>query len=563
MTTPLAGLVEEEERLAGGAKGLAALRLLLASLAIAVTLALAAVQGAEIAAKVFGFHPVYTLAVVACAVDVIYLLFLRKARAARRLAGLVAAGLTLDILMGAALVHLTGGYASPFLPLLFAWVIAAGAVLSGRAALGAASLAVVCLSATLVLRDFERPAGLMRAGAFHLAQSGALFVVAYLAGQLSRRMAAARLLADDVLASLHEGLVVLDSRGRISFANRVAARLLRTELPGGQYLAQALSAAHLAPVRALLESRERFGPERAEIAGAGGARVTLAVSGTAARDARGTVRGTIALISDRSAERALEQATRLAEQRRTVSELAMSIAHEIRNPLAAIRSAAQEVGRERNISSSGRELAGVVIAESDRLDRIVTDFLTFARPRPPVFAPVALRELAAEALELVGRSLPAAKRIELANLILAGTACPADADQLRQAVLNLALNSAAAIDGAGTIRVSARRAPLGDFVAGMSPARRARAGAERRGGAADARPGLVLEVADDGAGMDAATLARAGEPFFTTRPEGTGLGLAIAERVAAAHGGALDIASTPGRGTVVRLWLSAAREENR
>lgn len=565
MSTPLYALVEEEERLEGGAKALAALRLLLASLAIAVTLTLAAAEGRLTGAQIFGHHPVYSVAVLVCAVDLAYLFLLRRARAAGRLAMLIAAGLALDILMGAALVHLTDGFSSPFLPLLFVWIIAAGAVLSGRAAFGAASLAVVCLSIGLVLRSSGHHEELWRAGAFHLAQSGALFIVAFLAGQLSRRLAAARLLADDVLASLHEGLLVLDARGRISFANPQAGRLLGAELASGEYLARALSRSDLAPVRALLlEARERFEPQRVELPGhTNGRPAALAVSGTAVRDSKARFRGLIAVISDRSAERALEAANRLAEQRRRVGELAMSIAHEIRNPLAAIRGAAQEIGREKNISPTGRELASVVISESDRLDRIVTDFLTFARPRPAIFARVQLRELAAEVLDLVGRSVGPERRMELVNDVSAGACCQADTDQLRQALLNLGLNSLTAMnDGrAGRIRFSSRQASFGEFLSTFKPERRARYAPPSALPETLSRAGVVLEVADDGAGMDADTLERAGEPFFTTRPDGTGLGLAIVERVAAAHGGALDIASTPGHGTCVSMWLAAAQEQ--
>jgi len=572
MTTPLAGLVEEEERLEGGARGLAALRLLLASLAIAVTLTLrVATEGTEAAAQLFGVHPVYTVAVAACIVDVVYLFALRHARAARRLALLVAAGLGADILMTSTLVYLTRGYASPYLPLLFVWVIAAGAVLSGRAAFGAASLVVVCLSSALILRHFsvypgdglERPAevgGLWQAGAFHLAQSGAFFIVAYLAGVLSRHLAAAQLLADEVMASLHEGLLVLDRYGRVSFANRRAARLLGVELPRRAAMEEALSGERLPPARALLASQRRFGPVLVELPGVveGGEPLTLAISGTAVRSPRGAFRGLIAVISDRSAERALSAARRLAEQRRQLGELAMSIAHEIRNPLGAIRSAVQEIGREPALSATGKELADVVLAESDRLDRIVGDFLTFARPKPPALTTVRLRNLVADAQEIAARSIPPGKAVEVVNEVDAGTICLADADQLRQALLNLDLNAIAAIDGAGRVRVSARPMGRAEFLSALPADRRARLSAVAPMDWGASRPGLVLEVADNGTGMDPEALRRAGEPFFTRRAGGTGLGLAIVERIASAHGGAVNVTSEPGAGTTVQIWLPAA-----
>jgi two-component system sensor histidine kinase PilS (NtrC family) len=576
LTTPLAGLVEEEERLEGGAKVIAGIRLLLATLAIAVTATLqAASEGGETAVsghRIFGWHPVYLAAVVYCFVDVAYLFLLRYARAAQRVALLVASGLAVDILVGAGLVLLTGGHESAFLPLLFVWIIAAGTVLSGRMAFGASSLAVVCLSLALILRHFglypggvagrpEATSLLWRGGAFHLAQSGAFFMVAYLAGALSRHLAAAQLVADQVLASMQEGLVVLDRDLRVRFSNPEAARLLDAELPRGTLAAEALAGERLELVRRMLTARGKFGPALVELPAPDGEEpATVAISGTPVRSPRGAFRGLIAVISDRKAERQLEQAQRLAEQRRVLSELAMSIAHEIRNPLGAVRSAVQEIGGEADISDGGRELVDVVLSESDRLDRIVTDFLTFARPRPPNAVPVRLRNLVAETQETVARGAGDGSEIRLVNDVAPETQLTADAELLRQALLNLGLNAAAAIDGSGTIRASTCSETLGEFGERMSPARRARQAAAGLAEAPASRPGVVVELSDDGAGMDAETLRRAGEPFFTTRAGGTGLGLAIVERVAAAHGGAVDIESTPGAGTKVRMWFPAREE---
>jgi signal transduction histidine kinase len=262
------------------------------------------------------------------------------------------------------------------------------------------------------------------------------------------------------------------------------------------------------------------------------------------------------VVSDRSVERQLEAARRLAEQRRAVSELAMSIAHEIRNPLGAVRSAVQEIGREPQISAGGLELIDVVMSESDRLDRIVGDFLTFARPRPPQMEAVRLRNLVAEAQELVARSVPDDRRVAMINDVPQNIRLVADPEQLRQALLNLGLNAAAAITDSGKVSVGARATTLAEFTAGVSP--------ERRPAVAGGKPdqeGLIVEVRDDGSGMDEDTLHKAVEPFFTTRPGGTGLGLSIVERVAAAHGGAVNLTSRPGEGTTVQIWLPARTED--
>ncbi len=571
MTSPLAGFVEEEERLAGGARGLAALRLVLATLAIAVTVILQASRNAPGAGAsgplLLGWHPVYSAAIAYCVVEIIYLFMLRYARAAQRVAWLVAAGLTADIIVGSALIYFTGGYESAFLPLQFVWIIAAGTLLSGRMAFGAASLAVVGLSVSLLIKHFggvpgrpEASRQLWRAGAFHLGQSGASFAVAYLAGALSRQLAAAQLVADQVLASLQEGLVVLDRNLNVRFANPEAERLLGVKLKRGEPVAEPLSDDRLEMVRRMFTAHGRFGPALVELPDADGSGAqTLAISGTPARSPQGSFRGLIAVISDRSAERQLEEARRLAEQRRTFSELAMSIAHEIRNPLGAVRSAIQEIGREPQLSSGSRELVGVVLSESDRLDRIVTDFLTFARPRPPVLAPVRLRMLVDEAGETIALSAGEADKVQVINTVAANLELMADAELLRQAFLNLGLNASVAMPQGGSISVSTREEELAEFCSRMSPVRRARRTASGLSEEPGHRSGLVLLVRDDGKGMDPETLRRAGEPFFTTRSGGTGLGLAIVERMATAHGGAVNITSD-GNGTEIQIWFPVTQE---
>jgi two-component system, NtrC family, sensor histidine kinase PilS len=577
VSTSLAGFVEEEERLAGGARGIAALRLVLATLAIAITLILEAARDvsgpAAAGPQLFGWHPVYWAAIAHCIVEVVYLFLLRYARAAQRVAALVTAGLAADIIVGAALVYLTGAYESAFLPLIFVWIIAAGTVLSARMAFGAASLAVVGLSTGLLLKHFgifpggvpERPetsAELWRAGAFHLGQSGALFVVAYLTGALSRQLAAAQLVADQILASLQEGLVVLDRNLLVRFANPEAERLLNVRLPLARPVAELLGDERLEMVRRMFTARGKFGPALVELSSPDGeSLLTLAVSGTPARSPQGAFRGLIAVISDRSAERQLEEARRLAEQRNTFSELAMSIAHEIRNPLGAVRSAVQEIGREPRLSSSARELVEVVISESDRLDHIVTDFLTFARPRPPQLAPVRLRSVVAEAIETILLSTREEQHVEFVNQVPDYTEIVADAEFLRQALLNLGLNAVPGLGDDGSIHIGTRAETLGEFCSRMSPTRRARRAASGLTEELAERGGLTLFMRDNGEGMDADTLRRAGEPFFTTRPGGTGLGLAIVERITTAHGGAVNIESKSGKGTEVQIWLPRAKEK--
>ncbi|MHC5020520.1 MAG: two-component system sensor histidine kinase NtrB, partial [Planctomycetota bacterium] len=168
--------------------------------------------------------------------------------------------------------------------------------------------------------------------------------------------------------------------------------------------------------------------------------------------------------------------------------------------------------------------------ESDRLDGIITQFLDFAAMRGPRPRAVPAQQLLDEtALLLRARDLPA--DIELETEAPDGFAVWGDADQMRQVLLNLALNGVEAMRAeGGTLVMTAREAP-------------------GTGG------GSLLQVRDTGPGIPEADLPKLGTPFYSGRPQGTGLGLAVVHRIVGAHGGTVRIESSPGAGTTVTCVL--------
>lgn len=222
------------------------------------------------------------------------------------------------------------------------------------------------------------------------------------------------------------------------------------------------------------------------------------------------------------------------EQLAAVGELAAAIAHEVRNPLAIIGNAVAGL-RRKSVRDEDREvLLGIVTEEADRLNHLVTDLLRFARPTRLQRARLDLLELIQDTQVPLGEAHLEARAEE------GGRVVSADANLLRAAFDNVIQNAAQAMPGGGSIAVN------------LVPAKR------------DALDGVRVTVADSGAGMDAATLGRALDPFFTTRPSGTGLGLPIVQRIVHAHGGDLKLESEIGHGTKVVIWLpliSAASSE--
>ncbi|MFP5239647.1 MAG: two-component system sensor histidine kinase NtrB, partial [Acidobacteriota bacterium] len=218
----------------------------------------------------------------------------------------------------------------------------------------------------------------------------------------------------------------------------------------------------------------------------------------------------------------LEQSRQLA----TVGRLAAGVAHEIRNPLSALRGFAQLFAFKLKGREPEESYARTMVQEADRLGRVVTDLLYLAKPRPLEPAPVELAALCGELESLLRFDLE--RRNAAFATALEAPEAFADPDALKQALINLVLNALAALPAEGgtvTVRSQARQG------------------------------GTAVSVQDDGHGMSEEERARALEPFFTTRRDGSGLGLAIVQSIVRHHGGELEIESDPGLGTRVTMFF--------
>jgi len=216
-----------------------------------------------------------------------------------------------------------------------------------------------------------------------------------------------------------------------------------------------------------------------------------------------------------------------AEHLATLGELATGLAHEIRNPLAGIAGVMDIVGRDLPASSPAREVLSEVQQEILQIKRILSDLLETARPKPPDFRPGDLNSTTEHAVTLA-RQQAISRPIEI-RLSKAHDLPPVehDAGQIQQVLLNLLLNAIQAIDQSGNIRV--------------------------RLGSEDGF--ATVAVSDTGHGIPPEHLANIFRPFFTTKKRGTGLGLSLVSRIVEAHGGRIEVSSTPGQGSQFMLWL--------
>jgi signal transduction histidine kinase len=230
-----------------------------------------------------------------------------------------------------------------------------------------------------------------------------------------------------------------------------------------------------------------------------------------------------ALAARQIAAAGAERRARLV-QLATLGRFSAQLAHDLRNPLAALRGAAQFLETELRPDPSKRDLALLLVEQCDRLQRTLEAYQRLAQIEA-VRQPLEVNEVVRQVISLQPF---VSDRVSLKTELAQGLpSCRADRELLASAVENLVKNAFEAIDGKGQVTV--------------------RTGLEERG--------VVVHVEDDGAGMDARRRARAFEEFFTTKAGGSGLGLSFVRRVAEAHGGDVTLRSEEGRGTVVKLRL--------
>jgi two-component system NtrC family sensor kinase len=252
--------------------------------------------------------------------------------------------------------------------------------------------------------------------------------------------------------------------------------------------------------------------------------------------------------ADQRAE--LEARLRRSEAGAAIGQLAAGVAHDFGNMAQAVTGGARMIGAHARDPDRVLQLAGLIASQAERASALATRMLGFARRGAADGgregrAPIDVDHVLAEVAELLRQGLRAGVRLHVARGASAPLRVRADRAELEAAIVNLCVNARDAMPSGGDIMLTAER---GSATGGGAQAEGLAQGHYAR-----------IAVRDSGTGMDAATLARVGEPFFTTKPagQGTGLGLSMARGFAVRAGGALRIESVPGAGTTVTLWLPA------
>ncbi len=446
-----------------------------------------------------------------------------------------------DVLIATSLVFITGGPESPFTFTYSLAVVAASILLSQRGALATAAVCSACYGALLAAFLLREPGPvaptlLVRSGYLLTSNVLAHFLIAALTGYLSRqlRTTGGRLSASQAdlrrLSTLHKqildstpsGILTCEVGGRVTFINPAALSILGVD-------AQAVVSAQVEELLPGVDVQGQVARHELQVETPRGPRI-LGLSVGPLEGTGGASR--LIIFQDLTALRRTEDELRRADRLAALGTLAAQLAHEIRNPLASMRGSAQMLAQDAKGDVGAERLTAILLRESDRLSRLVEDFLRFARPPPPQLQPVALEVLISETVEML-RADPLGRGVQVV-LELTPVRARVDPDQLRQVLLNLLRNAFQAAGAGGRVRVSL---DVGEEGAPQ------------------------LRIWDSAGAIPEEHLGRIFEPFFTTRSGGTGLGLSSAHSIVRAHGGRIQVSSAPQVGTEFVVALPSAAEE--
>jgi len=468
-----------------------------------------------------------------------------------------------DALLETGLLHYSGGVGSQFSMIYCLTIVAAAFLLDIPGGLGSAALASGLFVGYGILQTagwIDPPAidGLVRGGRpvgllstyMHVS---VFFLVGAVGGYLSHRISLnrrelesaesrfqqLRIDTDFIVNNMSSGVLVVDSDGLIVTLNPSAERILG--MSTGDVLLRHVDAVLgkrapqlAADLAAALTSGEGKKRHEVTIENENGERTPLGVSVSLLRDDDGSSRGVVLVFQDLTEVCEMRERVRKADRLAAVGALSAGIAHEIRNPLASISGSIELLYNELELDGENARLMELVMRESDRLDRIITDFLNFAKLRQPRKRPVDICNCLEEVATLVRNNPTIIEGVVIDLRTVALPPVRVDDEQIRQVFFNLLINSCEAMVDGGRLEIVVEQSD---------------------------EETVRIYLRDEGPGITAEDVARLFEPFFTTKTDGTGLGLAIANKIVTAHGGHVEFKNRESGGAEFVIELPIGRVE--
>jgi two-component system sensor histidine kinase PilS (NtrC family) len=439
--------------------------------------------------------------------------------------------LVIDALSAIALIFLTGGIESWFNSLPLIITIAAAIVVNKKAGYVIAIISSIMYGSLIDLQYYKvipipyDPMLLEKDFLYNIfSHISALFLTSYLIGHLTSRLERKGIDFEDlslfnkeVIENTPSGLFTTDNFGFIKIFNKAAENITGIQ----RYSATGQHVNSILPFIGVPDDFERMEEEL----DTGSGRRILGITMTKMKDIKGQETGFIGIFQDLTEIKRLEHEIKQKESMAAIGELSANIAHEIRNPLASLKSSV-EMMKENYVDSGKREkLMDIALNEMDRLNTIITDFLEYSKPKPVEMKDFDLHSVLNQTIELLKTSRGPGMKF---SVNLSGPLnIKADEEKLHQVFWNLGINALDSMPNGGTLSVNTVLSN-----------------------------GMVnIAFEDTGKGITPEDSERIFYPFFTTKKKGTGLGLSIANRIIEDHGGIITVRSVPDQGTRFDIYI--------
>ena len=452
-----------------------------------------------------------------------------------------------DIVIISGIVLFTGGGKSVFAFLYIAAILSASILLSFNSSL---LMATICSIFFLTVVHMEHSGFIASAFAFNEyslpMNSGdlwayttmkilAFYLTAFLSGYLSRRIGLLQSFQQNILNSFSSGFISMNHDCIVTYLNAAGAQLLQR--PRSKCVGQPVSSIFPVPEgrpspleEAVKQQQEWRGKEITVIRG-DGAQIPIGITVSPLKSGGKEHMGSIASFIDLTELKRMEEMLRRRDKLAAIGEMSASLAHTIRNPVAAIRGAVQEMAENNKSEGTDAQLMGIVIRESDQLSKMISGFLNFVGNGRCEKDSFEVGMFLDEVVQTAKHCFVTNGNIDIVHECdddIGKITC--DRGQIREAMLNLIQNSVEAMPGGGSLRVKAYRNM-------KSPNH------------------VFFLVQDEGEGIIPGAQSKIFDPFYTTKRNGTGLGMAIVHRIVTSHGGLIDVASKQGLGTTVTIGL--------
>jgi two-component system sensor histidine kinase PilS (NtrC family) len=453
-----------------------------------------------------------------------------------------------DLIVISSIVLLTGSSRSVFAFLYIVAILSSSILLSFNWSLLFATMCSVCFLLVAVLEGygfapaasaFRSQMGPMNTGelwAYTVMKILAFYLTAFLSGYLSRRVGLLQSFQQNILSSFSSGFISVNPDCCVTFLNAPGADILGRTVAEcvGEHVLSVFPTVNGEPnplVQAVTEQREWRGREITAVRG-DGEQIPVGITISTLRSSGNNHLGAIASFIDLTELKRMEEMLRRRDRLAAVGEMSASLAHEIRNPVASIRGAVEELAAEDSEDAeTNAQLMDIVIKESDQLSKIVTGFLDFVGSGRCEKQLCDVESFLNEVLQSARRCFIGNGKIRIVEQLapaLARINC--DRSQIKEALLNIVRNGIEAMPDGGVLLVEVERSTK----------------------SADH---ICIVVQDEGEGLPPGAQEKIFDPFYTTKSNGIGLGLAIVHRIVAAHGGSIEVTSQQGAGTRVSIEL--------